>query len=236
MKPFIGLPSHIVIDNGRTILGSGDKNLNAITKNGGIPIIIPVNGDLDTIDAYLDKVDGVFFLGGNDVHPYYYGEEPLKEMGFIYPIRDEFEIQLFKRAFERKLPILGICRGCQVINVAKGGTLYQDIYSQVDGCKGHSPSGIDTQEGYHTVKIDQTSKLYDIMKEEISLVNSFHHQCVKDLAEGFKATAYSTDSLIEAFEYEGEQFCLGIQWHPECMIEKHPKFNEIFKAFIESCK
>lgn len=236
MKPFIGLPAHINVDNGKTFLGSGDKNINAIIKNGGIPVIIPVNAGLDTIDTYLDKIDGVYFIGGHDVHPYYYGEEPIKEIGIIHPIRDEFEIELFKRAFERKLPILGVCRGCQIINVAKGGTLYQDIYSQIKDCKGHSPSGIDTQDGYHTVKISQPSKLYQIMKEETAFVNSFHHEAVKELAKGFKCCAYSKDSLLEAFEYDGEQFCLGIQWHPECMIEKYPKFNEIYKAFIESCK
>lgn len=235
MKPFIGLPAHINVDNGKTFLGSGDKNITAITKNGGLPIIIPVNTDIQTIDDYLDKIDGVYFFGGHDVHPFYYEEEPIKELGIIHPIRDEFEIQLFKRAFERKIPILGVCRGCQVINVAKGGTLYQDIYSQIEGCNGHSPMGIDTQEGYHTVKIDPASKLYHIMKEEISFVNSFHHQGVKNLAEGFKPAAYSSDSILEAFEYHGDQFCIGIQWHPECMLEKHPKFNAIYKAFIESC-
>lgn len=236
MKPVIGIPTGLLYENEKTSFSVGLKNILAIEKNGGIPLLLPLCESSDCINAYLDRIDGVYFIGGGDIFPILYGEEPIRNLGSIAIKRDRFEIDLFNLAFERKLPILGVCRGCQVINVASGGSLYQDIYSQDLTQNNHSTNGIDNSEGYHFVKIDNTSKFYNIMGEESLLVNSLHHQAVKRLSDGYKVSAQSTDGVIEAIEYSGDQFCLGIQWHPEMMIERYDKFNKIFEAFINECK
>lgn len=234
MKPVIGIPTSY--DNEKSSFNVGIKNIIAIEKNGGIPLLLPLSESMDSIKVYLDKIDGVYFIGGNDVFPMFYGEEPIRNLGNITIKRDRFEIELFNLAFERKLPILGVCRGCQVINVAAGGSLYQDIYSQALTSNNHSPSGIDNSEGYHSIKVDNTSKFYNIIGEESLLVNSLHHQAVKRLADRFKVVAQSNDGVIEAYEYSKDQFCLGIQWHPEIMLDRYDKFNKIFEAFINECK
>ena len=236
MKPVIGIPTGLLYENEKPNFYVGLKNILTIERNGGIPLLLPLSESAGSIEAYLDRIDGVYFIGGNDVFPMFYDEEPIRGLGHIALKRDRFELELFNLALERKLPILGVCRGCQVINVAAGGSLYQDIYTQALTTNNHSPSGIDSYEGYHLVNVDTTSKLYNILGEESLLVNSFHHQAVKKLADNYRVVAQANDGVIEAFEYDGDQFCLAIQWHPELMIEKYDKFNKIYEAFINECK
>ena len=237
MKPIIG----VTVDK-----GSGDGffyekinecNLKALITSGAIPLMLPITGDDELIDDYLNIVDGLYFSGGNDINPLIYGEDPIKEIGGIDYSRDEFEIKIFKKAAAKDMPILGICRGEQVINVAAGGTLYQDIYSQKEGTNGHSPKfSTSSIYGYHKVNIMKDSILYNIIKTDEMSVNSLHHQAVKDIAEGYKVTAYASDGTIEAIESVNHSFIVGIQWHPEIMFERYPEFLKIFEALVQAVK
>jgi len=233
MKPIIGITCSYDWDKGHFRLNK--TYVNAIIKAGGIPIILP-SIQPEAVNDILKIVDGILLSGGVDVDPYIYGEKPIPNMGRIDPDRDKFEIALTREALKREVPILAICRGIQVLNVAAGGTLYQDIQSQVPGAIKHrwyTSSGLDVPPSYptHTVKVKVGSKLYKIFGKEQLRVNSFHHQAVKDVAERFKATAWAEDGIIEAIEYTGECFIMGVQWHPEWMIE-----SEMIKLFQEFTK
>lgn len=234
MKPIIGVTVNKLKENGYSYEQLNECNLNALIKAGAIPLMLPITGDDELIDQYLNIVDGLYFSGGNDISPLIFGEDPIKEIGKVDYSRDEFEIKLCKKAASKDMPILGICRGEQVINVAAGGTLYQDIYAQKEDVKGHSPKFTSGGYAYHKAKIDKDSKLYDILKTEEIDVNSFHHQSVKDIAEGYKITAVSRDGIIEAIESVNHSFIVGIQWHPELMFERYPIFLNIFKALVKA--
>ena len=196
--------------------------------------MLPITGKNEVIDEYLKIVDGLFFTGGNDIDPLIFGEDPIKQIGGIEYARDEFEMKLFKKAAEGNMPILGVCRGEQVINVGAGGTLYQDIYTQREGTNGHSPKFMSGGYAYHRVKIMKDSKLYKILEKEETNINSFHHQAVKDVAEGYKVTALSGDGIIEAIESENHDFIIGVQWHRELMFERYPEFLKLFEALVEA--
>jgi putative glutamine amidotransferase len=146
------------------------------------------------------------------------------------------EISLFKKAYEKRIPILGICRGMQVINVALGGTLYQDINMQVKNSAGHRFQNSIIVQLHHKVEIIEGSKLYNILGKKDITVNSFHHQSIKDIGKGLRATAYSNDGIIEGIESSKLDFLIGVQWHPEELIEKYPMFKSIFKTFIDICR
>lgn len=235
MKPIIGVTVDKITSDGYGYEKINECNLKALIAAGGIPLMLPLTGDDDLIEDYLNIVDGLYFSGGSDINPLIFGEDPIKELGDIDYSRDEFEIKLFKKAAAKNIPILGICRGEQVINVASGGNLYQDIYVQKEGAGGHSPkfsqySGY----AYHKVTIMKDSKLYDILKTQEICVNSLHHQAVKDLGQGYKITAQAPDGIIEAIESLDHSFIVGIQWHPEFMYERYPEFMKIFQALVQA--
>jgi microsomal dipeptidase-like Zn-dependent dipeptidase/gamma-glutamyl-gamma-aminobutyrate hydrolase PuuD len=200
----------------------------AVVMAGGAPALLPVTTDLSALSAMVDMLDGVIFSGGGDIDAAYWGEAPIAEAGEADPCRDEYDFTLLRLAFNRQLPIFGICRGHQVINVAFGGTLYQDILSRfyltADG--GEAPDMIRhnqeeaRDEATHPVVLtDIPSKLRTALKnpqERVIQVNSFHHQAVKDVAPEFIVTATSPDGLIEAVEHP-EYPVFGVQWHPEAM-------------------
>ena len=235
MKPIIGVTVDKTRWDGYNYQKINECNLKALTNSGAIPLMLPITGDDALIDDYLSIVDGLYFSGGNDIDPLLFGEDPIKEIGEIDYSRDEFEIKLIKKAASKNMPILGICRGAQVINAALGGSLYQDIYAQREGTNGHSPKFSSGGYAHHRVKITKDSKVYDILKTEEINVNSFHHQAVKRLAEGFKITAVSEDGIIEAIESVNHSFLVGIQWHPEIMFERYPIFLKIFEALVNEC-
>ncbi len=237
MKPIIGVTLDKDSGEGFFYEKINECNLKALIASGAIPLMLPITGNDDLIDDYLNIVDGLYFSGGNDINPLIFGEDPIKEIGGIDYCRDEFEMKLFKKAAAKNMPVLGICRGEQVINVASGGTLYQDIYSQKEGTNAHSPKfSPSSTYAYHKVNIIKDSKLYNIFKTDEIGVNSLHHQAVKDVAKGFKITAYAADGTIEAIESEEHSFIVGIQWHPEIMFERYPEFLKIFEALVQASK
>jgi len=202
---------------------------------GGLPFILPSAAIAVEPRDFLDGLDGLLLSGGGDVSPLRYGEEPIAGLGTVSKERDDFEIALAQEARRRGMPILGICRGHQLLNVALGGTLYQDIPSQVEGAISHQPpEGQAVDEFWHSIDILPASRYLEASVEGKFLVNSFHHQAVKSLAEGLVETARSADGLIEAFESVEGSWILGIQFHPETLTARHPAFVGIFVALVRA--
>jgi putative glutamine amidotransferase len=192
-----------------------------------------------TVDEALKGADGLLLTGGDDVAPARYGEEHHPAVKVVPPERDEFEIALIKEARKRKLPILAICRGIQVLNVAAGGTLIQDIPTQVTGALEHK-QGMPQHKPFdlaHEIWIEKDSLLAKLMRERLSdtdscEVNSRHHQSVKAVAPGFQVSATAPDGVIEAIEDPAAQFCLGVQWHPE-NFWRTGEFRPLFEGFMD---
>lgn len=232
MIPVIGVTIWKELKDSNVYERVNEANLNAIIDNGGIPIMLPITNNDVIIDKYLEMVDGILFTGGNDINPLIFGEEPIKGLGDLEYDRDEFEVRLYKRAAEKNMPMLGICRGMQLMNVAAGGTVYQDIYNQRPDTNSHNPKFTFEGNEYHSVLLNDDTKIYEIFKINDIKTNSYHHQAVKDIAEGYKATAFAKDGIVECIESTNLNFAVGIQWHPEVMYEKYPLHNNLFKALI----
>jgi putative glutamine amidotransferase len=208
----------------------------SILHVGGEPRILDASM---AIDAALTGIGGLMLTGGDDVAPSRYGEAAHATVVEAEPGRDEFEIALIAAARKRNLPIFAICRGVQVLNVACGGTLIQDIPSQITGALTHSLAVPQHQpyELAHEVWVDKDSLLAKLMRErlvdEALEVNSRHHQAVKDVAKGFVASATAPDGVIEAIEDPAARFCLGVQWHPENFF-RTGEFRALFEGFLEA--
>ena len=234
MKPIIGIAISNRVKSKKIYSVINNDYIKAVQKAGGIPILIPFSSNIENIKEYIDKIQGIIFTGGEDISPLVYNEDPLKEVECIIEERDRFELELFKEVYEKQIPILGICRGLQLINIALGGNLYQDINFQIPNSYGHAPKNTSRHNLYHSVKIEKDSKLFDIFKTEDLKVNSFHHQSIKKLGTDLKITALSNDGIIEAVESTNEKFLVAVQWHPENLVERHTEFLSFFEALI--CK
>ncbi|MGC9068618.1 MAG: gamma-glutamyl-gamma-aminobutyrate hydrolase family protein [Thermoprotei archaeon] len=243
MKPFVGITSYTV--NGASIerpkrptayeytfqIVSMDYVL-AVIRAGGVPVVIPPTTDETLLESYVEKLDGFIFTGGDDISPYFYGESPVRGLGTVDVERDIYELKLIKMILDRKKPLLAICRGIQVLNVALGGTLYQDLPTEHPSKINHSYTVSSKSYPSHYVRIDEKSKLAKITGTLRIAVNSFHHQAIKTLGKGLRAVAWSDDDIVEAVELEEENFVLGVQWHPETMTEKDIYSQKIFNALI----
>jgi putative glutamine amidotransferase len=210
--------------------------VDAITKAGGAPILIPY--DILSIENYLSLCDGFMIVGGNfDINPEKYGEKTIHKSVILNTNREEFESVLVKKILEIKIPILGICNGMQAINVALGGSLMQDILDEknnfVDHEQSHFEEFQDKKKPYHTIKINSESTLYKITKTKIASVNSSHHQAIKNVGSALNVSAVADDGIIEAIENPTHPFCVGVQWHPEFETSKIDR--KIFAAFIGQC-
>jgi putative glutamine amidotransferase len=240
MVPRIGITTFEDPREGTTYHTVNSTYVRSVTAAGGLPILIPnasTGADFDAYaKAYVDILDGILFSGGADLAPHLFGESPLACVRRISESRDSSELALFRAARERKLPTLGICRGCQVINVAMGGTLWQDIPTQVPGAHGHYPEGLPMDELYHYIDIeDAHSRLARALGAGRFLTNSFHHQSVKEPGKGLSVTAKSEDGILEALEAAApDWFLVAVQFHPEALTVRHPQFLELFKAFVEA--
>ena len=231
MKKII-LTSRMIIDDdhGKYIRLRNDY-AEAIRRAGGLPIIAQSTEDQTIIDEYIKLANAIVFTGGEDIDPNLYGEDFHPSVEFVSFERDAFEKALYEKAFAKKIPMLGICRGMQMINALAGGDLYQDLQSEYKDATGHS-MGRDLSRGILRIFTEKDSKINKILGDEI-LVNQFHHQAVKNLGEGFVATAHSRDGVIEAMEYIGDQYISCVQFHPESMIDHEEKFLNIFKELVE---
>lgn len=238
MKPLIGVLSNLsTIESGSSIglerVFVSNAYVKAIEQSGGVPFIIPVNTNKENIKKQIEAMDGIIISGGVDVNPILYNEEPINELGVIHPDIDEFDVEAIKIALELNKPIMGICRGLQVLNVALGGTLHQDLsYTKCSKIK-HVQ---DTKPylGTHYIEIKEDSLLSEVLGNKI-LVNTYHHQSIKDIGKELEVIAYSNDGIIEAIQGTGNNFVLGVQWHPEMMCEKDEKMLNLFKKFTSKC-
>lgn len=238
-RPIVGITGSLIIDEGGMFPGYERAYVNndyiqSVMMAGGVPFIIPMAQDENIIKSQLECIDALIISGGHDIDPLLYGEEPSQKLGAILPKRDVFDMAVVKFAMELNIPTLGICRGEQMLNVANGGTLYQDL-SFIDGCYIKHNQGALPSTATHTTKVVEGTKLHDILGDTV-MTNSFHHLAVKDVAPGFKIAALAKDGVVEAIEKEGEQLVIGIQWHPEMMAKDHPVMLKIFKKLIEEAK
>lgn len=237
-NPIIGVAGSIIIDQGGRWPGYKRAYVNndyiqSVAQADGIPFIIPVINDKELIKRQVEQIDGLILSGGHDVNPLLYGEEPTVKIGRVFPTRDEFDQVLIQTACELGKPILGICRGIQILNVTFGGTLYQDI-SQIPGSYIKHDQYDGTSCATHTVEIAEDSFLSEIFGPSAH-TNSFHHQAIKDVAPGFRTTAVAKDGVIEAIESTDlSRMVVGVQWHPEMMANGHPKMAELFRKFVHA--
>lgn len=232
-QPIIGVTPHYDGENNRICIAS--NYLNSIKEAGGAPILLPLESDHASLLRISEVCDGFLFTGGPDISPFRFGEETLQQCGEIMPKRDEMEEALFHIAMDSGKPVLGICRGIQVLNVFLGGTLYQDIPTQYPTSHNLSHSQKSARNVLtHSVLIEKDSLLYDIVQKDHIQVNSFHHQSVKDIAPSLKIAGTSMDSMIEAVYLPGHKFFLAVQWHPEHLIHDSMDALLLFKAFVNA--
>lgn len=203
-----------------------------VLRAGGLPVIIPCFGDSDVIERHVQVCDAFLFSGGGDIDPSLYGEEPNSRLGAIDPELDDFQIKLYLAAEKAEKPILGICRGLQIINTAREGSLYQDIHDQIPQAIQHLQEG-KRSHSVHKAFIEAGTQLADVIGLPVVSVNSLHHQSVRLLGAGLKVTAKAGDGVIEAIESESKQKIIGVQWHPEDMIDQSEVMNNLFNWLVE---
>ncbi|MBF0714811.1 gamma-glutamyl-gamma-aminobutyrate hydrolase family protein [Gemelliphila palaticanis] len=240
MKPIIGIATSEINDEldvlqNTKIAYTPIDTIKGIKEAGGLPFLLPVS-DTQLAKLYAAKIDGLVLSGGHDVSPLFYGEEPTPELGATLPTRDEFEISLVQEMLALKKPIFAICRGLQIVNVATGGTLYQDINILEKNTIKHRQ---ETNPKYasHSISTEENSIVRKILGEKTT-VNTLHHQAVKTLGHNLKITAKSPDGFIEAVESSiNEQYILALQWHPEILLQNNDiQSQNLFNNFVEHVK
>jgi putative glutamine amidotransferase len=215
------------------------RYIRAVESQGGLPMILPILSGTtlqrrSAIQALLERIDGLLITGsGPDLDPALYGERARLPLRIMRPERAEFELALARSALKRQIPILGICGGMQLLNVAFGGTLIQDIGREVAPSLEHrqKEKGSDLT---HWVRIERATRLYRIFRRDTLKTNSFHHQAIREIAPGFRVSARSNDGIIEAIEKEDGSFVLGVQWHPEYLYPRQAEAARLFKAFLSA--
>ena len=211
----------------------GDNYVKAVMEAGGIPVLLPNSTDLSCVEEIAAGLDGFLLSGGGDVDPALFGQRATAQLGAVTPRRDDFELALARYIMnETDKPVLGICRGIQVMNVAMGGTLHIDLPS--DGKLCHSLTMYPRNVRTHDIRVTAGSMMEDIMEGREGRVNSFHHQAIREVADCFTVTAVSSeDGVIEAVEQPGDRFVVGVQWHPEELTE-FPEAKNLFRSFVKA--
>lgn len=229
MRPVIGIV--VSLNKERDSYVGGMAYVDAVKAAGGLPLLLPCIDDEDLASQFFTRVDGLLLPGGPDVDPVHFGEGPMYHYTFIDPERDFVELLLAKLALQNNIPILGICRGVQILNIASGGDIYQDLAAQREDILIHdqkAPRRYPT----HAVEVKPDSKLFNVLGETSLRVNSYHHQAVRNVAPGFKVSAVASDGIIEGIEHTSLRYAIGVQWHPELMWGKYPLFKRLFASFV----
>jgi putative glutamine amidotransferase len=237
VRPTIGITCDLDLGTGREARLPGRKShvlyddyAHAILESGGLPVLLPTSASDESRVAYAELLHGLLIPGSPaDIDPACYGEEPHARLGPVNPLRTDFEIQVVRLALKRHLPVFGICGGAQVLNVALGGSLYQDIPSQVTKAYKHSSA----PDRAHTVDIVPGTRLAAILDVQEMRVNSLHHQAVKVPGQGMVVSASSRDGVIEGVEISGLPFVIGVQWHPERLFMDDEASQRLFAAFVQ---
>lgn len=234
-KPVIGLTaSH---DLKTDDLRMGHFYIDAIRKNGAIPLVLPLTLDEEEAGQLAETLDGFLFSGGPDVHPFLFGEETLTGCGDFSPLRDSSELLLLSQVYEKKKPVLGICRGAQLLNIALGGDIYQDIFSQVpERFPIAHRQPFSAAHPAHRVTLESGSRLAQITQSLSLEVNSLHHQAIRNAAPCLNVCGRASDGIIEAVEQPDHPFLVGVQWHPEQLAGKYEHADRLFSAFINACR
>ncbi len=228
MKPIIGIVSNYYPENMSYFVKH--DYVSSVCMAGGVPVLW-TREQRECIPQLLEQVDGVLIPGGPDVSPLCYGENPITEVTYSVEEQDLFELEVVKACVEVGKPLFGICRGAQVINVALGGTLYQDIYKQAGASLCHQQDMSIRSQRTHLIHIQEGTMFHSLIGCTSLAVNSYHHQAVKNIANGLRVTAWSEDGIVEAFE--GENFpVLGVQFHPENLAQGCSCFLKLFQKLI----
>jgi len=206
----------------------------AVAVSGGVPILLANTIDKLLIKEYLKNIDGLLISGGEDMDPKYFRQKPHKSISPSPSERDIFELNIIKYAMKKKIPILGICRGLQVINIALGGALYQDLSCMPQKTLRHSDPK-ETDKVFHKVIVVKGTLLHKIIGKHAIEVNSSHHQTISEIGEDLKVAAFSSDGIIEGLEYPNYGFLLAVQWHPEAILRRNHS-KRLFEAFILAAK
>jgi putative glutamine amidotransferase len=235
------VPVGLTIGNSREaeIFALRDDYVRAVQTAGGLPLVLAPGKPEDAAalaSEYLDRVEALVLSGGADIDPRLYNEERHPTVERVFPERDAFELALCREALRRDMPTLAICRGHQLLNVATGGTLFQDIASQVEAAAVHDPDQ-ERWERCHDVVLLPGTRLREILGRERVAVNSFHHQAVKDLGEGLVLSARGCDDgVVEGMEMPDRRFMIGVQWHPESFWDQPEGFQPLFEALVNSAR
>lgn len=208
--------------------------LEGLQEAGAIPVILPLTATREDYARLDEQIDGYLFTGGHDIFPKLYGEEKKQTCGSPCEMRDELEPYLYRMALDENKPVLGICRGIQLINVLEGGTLYQDLPTEYKtDVEHHMEPPYDRT--VHSVDIMTESPLYDLLEKSHMDVNSYHHQAIKALGSGLEIMAVSEDGLVEAVYRPDKKFVWGVQWHPEFIYKKDEDAGKILRKFVREC-
>ena len=233
MKPVIGIITYgTVSPHGNDVSCLNTAYSDAIIKNGGIPLVIPYTESSDTVHCLIDMCRGLLVPGGDDIVPSLYGESPHEKLGATDALLDRIELDALEHCIHKRLPVFGICRGCQLMNVYAGGTLWQDIPSQYESAIAHRQTE-NRRTVSHGVELSENSLLFALLGKS-TWVNSLHHQAIRAVGRGFHASAKAPDGIIEAVEHENGLW-FAVQWHPEELIESCPEMNRLFTFFIGLC-
>jgi putative glutamine amidotransferase len=231
VKPIIGVTSAVDEESGVDRIQLNRSYIYSVEAAGGIPVVLPVSSRIDGTADVLERVDGVLLTGGIDIDPSFFGEEPHPKIGSIDLDWDNHDIAVARHCLSAKIPVLGICRGCQVLNVAAGGSLYQDISSLVPKAIKHTLKAPRWQP-CHNISIQKGSVLEGVLGVSILSVNSFHHQSVARPGSGFSVSAWAVDGVVEGIESSAHPFAVGVQWHPEGMWERYEVHKRVFQALV----
>jgi putative glutamine amidotransferase len=241
-RPVIGIPTQTleaIPDELPRCWLMSQRYVHMLVSVGAVPWIVPLLDDEATLRRIYDQVDGVFLPGGVDMDPASYGEERHELCGRTDPPRDHVELAFTRWALEDGKPVFGVCRGMQVINVAAGGTLYQDCGEQVPGAIKHDYfPGAGWARDYlaHEIRLAPDTRLRRVFGADTVMVNSMHHQGIRTVGEGLVPSAHSPDGLLEALEGSGDAFLVGVQWHPEMLMDTDPGTLRLFEEFIEASR
>lgn len=235
MRPLIGLTVYDGLSQSRLPISAiNTAYVEAIRQAGGLPVLIPNQiHDGEWRDLY-PRLNGILFTGGGDISLAYFGGSPHPKIDEVDENRDSLELSLFRQAAKEGKPFLGICRGCQLANVALGGTLYTHVQDQLPGALKHDwYPDVPRTTIAHPVKVDEGSRSAKIFGEPILQVNSLHHQGIKDLAPSLAAVGFAPDNLVEVVELADHPFGIAVQWHPEWLTDQQP-MRRLFSAFVEA--
>lgn len=239
MRPLIGITCSVFsrAEPLRPLYGVNQSYALAVERAGGIPVLLPPQSDPDALREIAARLDGLLLSGGGDVDPALYGEERLPESGQAEPGRDALELSLAQLMLDAGQPVFGICRGMQVLNVVRGGSLYQDITAQRPGAPPHQTHDYQGRRDQpaHEIDIDANSLLARVMGQTRHAVNSFHHQAVKEPGAGVEIVAWSEDGIAEAMVLPDAPFALAVQFHPEELVLVDDASQRLFDAFVQAC-